>query len=471
MTRTTTSASLRDLAGALRDGSVSAAELADAAIAAHEANDESFGAYKLWDPERTRKQAQAADAAFAAGIDLGPLQGIPMSVKDLYGVTGWPTYAGTPKQLPSTWEHEGPVITALQQQAAVITGKTHTVEFAFGGIGLNPHWDTPRNPWDADRARAPGGSSSGAGVSLAAGSACLALGTDTAGSVRIPASMTGNVGLKTSHGRWSIDQIAPLSPSLDTAGVLGRSVEDVVAAFVAIDPSYAGARHAIDAIQPAPIEGLRLGVSDTLLWDDCSPGVAEGVKAALAELVSAGAREVRLPFPEALEVNPIFLKGGLAAAELYTFVQDEIPEWFDLIDPIIRQRMAEAKDLPAHEYIRRIRTMERLADSADARLSEVDVLVSPTVAITPPALDDIAEIDAYRPANLLALRNTAVANYLSLCALTLPVALDRAGMPVGLQLMARYGEEEKLLATGLAVEQALGTGRDRFGTAPMSQSI
>ena len=471
MSTTTTNASLRDLGRALRTGATSATDLAEAAIAAHEANDQSFGAYKTWDPDRTRAQAKAADAAVAAGIDLGPLQGIPMSVKDLYGVTGWPTYAGTPKALPKNWEAEGPVVSALQQQVAVITGKTHTVEFAFGGIGLNPHWDTPRNPWDAERARAPGGSSSGAGVSLAVGSACLALGTDTAGSVRIPASMTGNVGLKTSHGRWSIDQIAPLSPSLDTAGVLGRSVEDVVAGFVAIDPDYAGARHAVDAIAPAPVEGLRLGISDDFFWDDCSPGVAEGVKAALAELVGAGAREIPMAFPEADEVNPIFVKGGLAGVELYTFVHDEIPEWLDLIDPIIRQRMAEASDLPAHEYIRRVRTMERLADSADARLSEVDVLVTPTVAITPPALGDIAEVDAYRPANLLSLRNTAVVNYLSLCALSVPVALDKAGMPVGLQLIARYGEEEKLLAAGLAVERVLGTGRDRLGTAPMVTAV
>jgi len=193
--------SLAELGAALRDRKTTAKALAEAAAANHDANAESLGAYKLWAPEAAAAQATAADAAFASGNDLGPLQGIPISAKDLYGVKGWPTFAGTPKAFPPSWQDEGPVIAAIRSQIGVLTGKTHTVEFAFGGIGANPHWGTPRNPWDADNHRAPGGSSSGAGVSLAVGSALLALGTDTAGSVRIPASMTGNAGLKTGVGR------------------------------------------------------------------------------------------------------------------------------------------------------------------------------------------------------------------------------------------------------------------------------
>jgi len=458
--------SLAQLAAALRDGKVTAAALANAAAANHDANADSLGAYKLWAPEAAAAQAAAADAAFKAGNDLGPLQGIPISVKDLYGVRGWPTFAGTPKAFPATWQEEGPVIAALRSQIGVITGKTHTVEFAFGGIGANPHWGTPRNPWDAKNHRAPGGSSSGAGVSLTAGSALLALGTDTAGSVRIPASMTGNAGLKTGVGRWSIAQIAPLSPSLDTAGVLARSVADLAIGFVAIDPAYAASRREVVVPAPAPVDRLRLGVPENFFWDGCSPGVAEGVRKALQELEKQGATLVSCTLPEADQIYPIFKVGGLAAVELYAFVKEELPDWFDLIDPIIVQRMEEAATLPAHEYVRRVRVMADLAQSAAARLAGVDAMVTPTVPITPPVMADIATIEAYRPANLMALRNTGIANYLTLCALTMPVALDAAGMPVGLQLMGPLQSEERLLSIGLGIERALGTARERLGKPP-----
>ena len=228
---------LADLALDLRLGKVNAQDLAYAVIDNHDNSCHSLNAYKTWDKEKIIQQAKVADSALNAGIDGGSLQGLPVSVKDLYGVTGFPTFAGSPKSLPKRWEREGPVIKALRRQLAVIAGKTHTVEFAFGGLGANPHWTTPRNPWDRDKHRVPGGSSSGAGVTLAVGSALLALGTDTAGSVRIPASMTGNVGFKTSIGRWSVEGIVPLSPSLDTVGLLARSVEDVAFGFLALDPA------------------------------------------------------------------------------------------------------------------------------------------------------------------------------------------------------------------------------------------
>ncbi|MDH3234114.1 MAG: amidase family protein [Alphaproteobacteria bacterium] len=458
--------SLAELGAALRDGKTTATALADAAAANHSANSESFGAYKLWEPEVTARQAKAADAAFKSGNDLGPLQGLPISVKDLYGVRGWPTFAGTPKAFPDPWQEEGPVIASIRSQLGVLTGKTHTVEFAFGGIGANPHWGTPRNPWDAENHRAPGGSSSGAGVSLAAGSALLALGTDTAGSVRIPASMTGNAGLKTGVGRWSIAQIAPLSPSLDTAGIMARTVADLAMGFVAIDPDYAARRRELVVPAPAPIEGLRLGVPENFFWNDCSPGIAEGVHEALKEVEKKGVTLVPCTLPEADDIYPIFKVGGLAAVELFAFVKDELPEWFDLIDPIIVQRMEEAATLPAHEYVRRVRVMAELAHSAAARLATIDAMVTPTVPITPPIMADIAAVDDYRPANLLALRNTGIANYLSLCALTMPVALDAAKMPVGMQIMGPLRSEERLLSIGLALEAALGTGRQRLGAPP-----
>jgi len=160
------SGSLQATAEALAGGKTSSLALVEAAIARHERYGAALGAYKTWDAEKARLQARAADAAFASGAVTGPLQGIPISVKDLYGVKGWPTFAGTAKRLPTAWESEGPVIATLRRQLGVVMGKSHTVELAFGGLGVNPHWGTPSNPWDARAHRIPGGSSSGAGVSL-----------------------------------------------------------------------------------------------------------------------------------------------------------------------------------------------------------------------------------------------------------------------------------------------------------------
>lgn len=459
-------ASLSDLATRFRAGTISAKILAEAAIDHHQRHGESLNAYKTWDTEKLIKQAKAADAVREAGVDAGPLHGLPISVKDLYAVRGFPTYAGTPRPLPQKWTGEGPVIAALRRQQVMITGKTHTVEFAFGGLGLNPHWATPRNPWDAREHRVPGGSSSGAGVSLCVGSAVLALGTDTAGSVRIPASMTGTVGLKTSIGRWPVAGIVPLSPRLDSVGLLARTVEDAAYAFFALDPALALSNARCDRLDEVELSTVRLGISDGLLWEECSPGVAEGVKAALDELSAHGARLLPLPLPEADQVYPLFQKGGLAATELYVFLKNELPRWLGELDSTIAQRMDEASTLPAWEYLERVGLFERLSARVDESLRAVDVLVSPTVAITPPTLQEVKFSENYRRANVLSLRNTAIVNYLGLCALTLPVTLDRAGMPVGLQLIARHGREEHLLAVASACERCLGTGRERLRVPP-----
>ncbi len=197
-------------------GVVAAAEQSLAAIEASRASN----AYRIVKPERVRAEAAAAQARRDVDAGAPPLTGLPVSAKDLYVVEGYDTFAGTTRALDEKFPGEGHVVRALRDAGCVITGKTHTVEFAFGGIGTNPHYPTPVNPWSGGTERVSGGSSSGAGVSLWTGTAALALGSDTAGSVRVPASFTGCIGLKTTHGRWPIDGIVPLSESLDTAGVL-----------------------------------------------------------------------------------------------------------------------------------------------------------------------------------------------------------------------------------------------------------
>ena len=465
------SRSLKSVAADLASGKIISLELVEAAIARHDQLGAALGAYKTWRPEQARLQAHAADAAFASGNVTGPLQGIPISVKDLYGVKGWPTFAGTAKQLPSKWESEGPIVSSLRRQLGVVMGKTHTVELAFGGLGVNPHWGTPRNPWDAGAHRVPGGSSSGAGVSLWEGSAMVALGSDTAGSVRIPASLTGTVGLKTSAGRWSTAGIVPLSATLDTAGVLARSVADVAYAFAAFDPawgSYAPLEARIGGLELADV---RIGIAGAPHWDDCSPGVAEAARGALEELGRKGARLMDVELPEAREAIELLRTGSVVAAECDAFLEAELPAWRDELDPIIKMRIADGGAISARELLLRRRRMAALTRSAATRFGNCDVIACPTVPVTPPTVEEVADLKAYRAANMAVLRNTCVANLVTLSALTMPAGLDKAGMPVGLMLLARFGAEEHLLAVALAAERVLGTPHERLGAPPLAPDI
>lgn len=455
--------SVRQLAESVRSGDRSFADITGEAIANRR---DDLGAYRHTDDDLVRSQALEADESLARGNDRGLLMGLPISAKDLYGVPGFPVHAGSPKELPAEFREAGPVIQSLQRHLAVITGKTHTVEFAFGGLGTNPHLPTPKNPWDAEHHRVPGGSSSGAGVSLCEGSAVLALGTDTAGSVRIPAAMTGKVGLKTTAGRWSLEGIVPLSPTLDTPGVLANCVDDAMVAFAAIDPSYTSVDQLESLFGPAAISDLTLGRGDRLFFDDLSAGVGEAVEDALDELANAGANVQKIEVPEVDLSYALFRQGGPVSFELHAFLSTRLPEWFDTLDPNVASRVGDAGEMADTEYQQRLADMASWSASIDQRLAEVDVLVAPTVAVTPPTVEEVATSEEYGPRNLLALRNTSIANYLGLCAITLPVGLDDAGMPVGLMLMARGGTEERLLGIARQVERVLGTGHDRLGAAP-----
>lgn len=457
--------SIEELGAGLRDGTITAAGIAEKTIAAQDALEPTLHAYRDRDAAYTRAQAAAADAAFAASYELGVLQGLPVSAKDLYAVAGYDTYAGTAHALPM-FKDEGPVVQAVRNQLAVITGKAHTVEWAFGGIGMNPHWDTPRNPWDAGDHRAPGGSSSGAGVSLWQGSAVVALGSDTAGSVRIPASWTGTVGVKTTFGRWSLDGIAPLSPSLDTAGVLTRSAEDAALAFAALDPFVSDPRAFLHKCRLADAPRFTLGVCEWM-FEENDPGVGDTVQAALKELEAAGSRLVKIDVPNLTELHDLFRRGGIAGLEFAAFInQPGMEKWKNSLDPIVRSRFAAIEAVPAREYIARVQRIGEMAAEAKPVFGDIDAIVGPTIPITPPKIADLQSVEAYQAKNLMSLRNTSVGNILALSGVTIPAGLDAAGMPTGLQLLTPNGADETALAMAVAFEKVLGTARQRLGTPP-----
>lgn len=446
--------SLEQLTRKLRALEVSAESLMEACAANYAASEPGLNAYKTWNGTRALEAARHVDGLLALGYDPGPLAGIPVSVKDMYAVPGMPTFAGSPADLGPEWQVAGPLVQSLAGQLALVTGKTHTVEFALGGIGTNAHWGTPRNPWSPDVHRVPGGSSSGAGVSLCQGSALLAMGTDTGGSVRIPAAMTGTVGFKPSGGHWPTQQIVPLSTSLDSPGILTRTAVDAAFAYAAIESRLHGAE--VQIPDRADCRGLRIGVVENFFWEDAPADLVNCVEQALGRLEAAGAVLIPVRVPDCDAMFALFQQGGLSVAELAAFLSSRMPERLALLDPVVRSRIEDGGAVSAREYLQRKEAVATAAANAAQLLQHVDVWAHPTLPITAPTVVELEDLDTYRRYNMLALRNPAMANLMGLAALSLPVGLDSLGLPVGIQLTATAGSEHRLLGIGCAVERVLG---------------
>lgn len=395
----------------------------------------------------------------------GLLNGISVSVKDLYGVAGMQSFAGTPFMF-TDYEQNGPLVQALLDQGAYISGKTHSVEFAFGGLGTNPHWPVPRNPWDTQQHRVPGGSSSGAPVALLTHSCQLALGTDTAGSVRVPAAMCGTFGIKTSSGRWNKELIVPLSPTADTAGLLARSAADALWGFATLDPVYQN--HPLTLIESLQIKaqntnlrGCKVGLISAY-FKDCEDGIAEHTQQALMQLQDAGAELIELDWPYLEETYAFFTQGGMSSAEFPLFIlAPENQPWFDALADSTKLRFDQLKDTPLSELKARIPALQKniatFQQAAHTCLAAVDFAVCPTIPISAPLLSEVEhDMTRYRERNNRALSHTQLVNYQDLCASTLPIGLNGLGMPCGLQIIMPHNKDIELMTWSLRLEQILG---------------
>lgn len=464
--------SLERVARALRTRQTSATELTEEALGRHERHGDLLHAYKRFDAEGARTAAGRADERLAeAARGRGaapPLCGIPVSVKDLYGVEGLPTFAGTSRRLPERWSRDAWLVARFREQGAVFVGKTHTVEMAYGAVGVNPHWGTPRNPWDADVHRIPGGSSSGAGVSLWEGSALVALGSDTGGSIRIPASMTGTVGHKTTKGRWPTDGVVPLSHTLDTVGSLNRTVADSLYVFGAVDPAWGDPDALLGELGRTEGRAVRVGLPRSSLWDACPANIAGVLLAALAELEAAGWSRVAIDGSLIDAAGHLYRTGGIAGAECRAFLERELPGWVEILDPVVGSRLPGAASTSDPSYAAALAERTRLEGSAGSLFAACDVLALPGALLTPVPVREVDDLGRYVEVNTTALAPTCPVNILGLCALTMPVGLDDAGMPVGLQLVAPAGRDAELLAVALAAERILGTAAERLGRPPLS---
>ncbi len=402
-------------------------------------------------------QAALADARAAAGAPAGLLEGMPMVVKDIVDLAGVVTGCGslTRRQSPPA-ERDAPVVQRLRAAGAIIPGKTHTVEYAFGGYGTNITVGTPWNPWDRKVHRIPGGSSSGTGVAVGAGLVPGGLGTDTGGSVRIPAALCGCVGLKTSIGRVARTGVAPLSQTLDSIGPLARDVKTAALMFAAMQGPDVGdeATNGVRPVDPFAdlergVQGLRIGRIADADMPLASDEVKADFAAAMKRLADLGAIIVPVRLPASLDDYGARC-GQIIAAEAYANWKAHVENPESGLAAPIRMRMLVGKAMPAADYIA-VRAGQRAAiDGFLSAIDRLDAIALPTIALPAMTVADVDEAKAPMAAH------TRWANYLDLCGLALPTALSRAGLPMSLQIVARKFDDALALRIGCAYETARG---------------
>jgi aspartyl-tRNA(Asn)/glutamyl-tRNA(Gln) amidotransferase subunit A len=444
----TTQPTLATLAADLEAGRTTSRALVEACIAAiADPKGEGQRAFIHVDREAALAAADAMDALRKAKAAPSAYAGIPISIKDLFDIKGQVSGAGSrvlDDSAPAA--ADAPAVARLRAAGFVVIGRTNMTEFAYSGIGINPHFGTPKGAWKRDVGHVPGGSSSGAAVSVLDGMAHGALGTDTGGSCRIPAAFNGIVGYKPTQSRVPLDGALPLSSTLDSIGPLARSVAccAVMDAVLADEP--------IKPLQPRPIKGMRLAVPTTTALDDLDAAVSSAFERALKALADRGALIERIEVPEFLDIGPMSSKGGFAAAESYAWHRFLINSRGGEYDPRVSVRVMRGESMSAADYIDLFGARRSMIARIETRLSSYDALVLPTAAITPPAIADLVEDDkAFAKANILALRNCTLINMIDGCAISLPC--HRNGeVPVGLMLAGIGGSDRRIFDLAAGIE-------------------
>jgi aspartyl-tRNA(Asn)/glutamyl-tRNA(Gln) amidotransferase subunit A len=393
--------------------------------------------------EAARAAADAADARAKTGVSLGPLDGVIVSIKDLFDVAGEPTRAGSKilAEEAKPAAADAPVVRRLRAGGAVIVAKTNMTEFALGAIGANPHFGTPANP--RDRARVPGGSSSGAAVTVGDDMCEIAIGSDTGGSVRIPAALCGIVGFKPSRQRIPTAGAFPLSTTLDSIGPLARSVTDCAKA----DAVMAG--EDLPSLETLPLAGLRFGIAEGFPLEGLDDTVSGAFSVAIQRLEQAGVRVTHERMPLFDEMRRVNAYGGIVQPEACAIHQDRMKRRAADIDPNIRARIERGCAISADDYIHMVAERARLVAAMDRQLASLDALIMPTAGIVAPTIAEVDDPKIFATKNTMLLRNTSVGNFFDLCGVSLPLS---AKLPVGLMLLSRNGHDRTLLRIAAACE-------------------
>ncbi len=444
---------VHELSAAIRAGKLSPVDLVDALLARIAARDETLHAFVTVYAEDARRAAKAAEGAIKSGHAVGPLHGIPVALKDIIDLEGRVTTGGS----YALKDRVSPVTATLARKliaaGMIVLGKTHSVEFAMGGWGTNQHMGTPRNPWDPKVHRAPGGSSSGTGVAVSSGLAPWGIGTDTGGSVRLPASWCGLTGLKTTVGRVSCYGVLPLASTLDTPGPMTRSVEDAALLYNAMqgpDPKDAMTR-GIAFADPLPtmkrgVAGLKLAIMPASARDGVDPEVLAAFDASVETLRGLGARaeEIALPLPFAAMAE---MAGDIIGAEGYHFVGDLVDDLSLPIDEDVRPRIWRGREMTVRAYLDTLKKREGVKRDFAAALDGYDALLTPTTATPAPPIETIDQSTS--PALF-----TRTVNILDRCALAIPNGFTRSGLPTSLHVVCDGYAEAMALRIGWAYEQA-----------------
>lgn len=447
--RDPTTLTVAELGRAYRSGSLDPVSVAEAYLAAIAADPVGHRVYRVVMEQRALRQASSAKRLFDDGVDLGPLQGVPLAIKDLLDTEGEVSASGSKVMLdrPAARD-DSPVAARLDAAGAVFLGRTNMTELAFSGIGINPHFGTP--PCALDDERVPGGSSSGSGVAVARGLATAAVGSDTGGSVRIPASVNGIVGLKTTDGRLPTEGAVPLSTTLDTLGPMARDCDDAWTLFTAMA--------ALPSSPLAASEGnLTLLAPTTVLGEGLDPAVQNAFDRVLGVLEGLG-HEVRVaPHPLLAEAPALYQRyGSFAGHEAWAIYQHELTHRAHEMDPRVTHRMTEYATSPSSDYIRLHMGMRDLRRRFWSELAGIDAIIAPTLPIVPPRIADLEGDEEYFAANALMLRNTAPFNVLGCPAVSVPAGPTVGRLVLGLMIVTRPGEDEMALRIGKQFETVLG---------------
>lgn len=441
---------LAELARQLADHETTSRDLVERSLAAiADPAGEGARAFTAVDASGARAAADFADSQRRRGRQVSPLAGIPFSSKDIFDLAGEVTTAGS-KVLTNDppAKADAVAIARLKDRGMIVIGRTNMTEFAYSGVGLNPHYGTPRAPFDRATGRIPGGSSSGAAVSVADGMVALGIGTDTGGSCRVPASYCGIVGYKSSHGRVPLAGCNPLSASFDSIGPLATSVACCAKADAIMAGDWDG------VVPERQARGLRLAVLKDFVLDGLAPQVERDFARTLRALEAAGAVLSDMSFPDLREIPTINAKGGIVAAEAWFTHRTRIAAAGAAYDPRVRFRIELADSISAADYLGYIARRREMIDLFRQRFEGFDAVVLPTTLNTAPAIAELAEDKDYIRFNAMSLRNTYVGNFLDGCAISLPMQAPGAA-PCGFMAMAPWGHDRALFGVAGALERVI----------------
>jgi len=452
---------IREIGASFRRGAVSPTALVERCFARIDAIDPALHSFLRLTRDRALGEARAAEAALRAGVDTGPLQGIPYAAKELFDVRGEPSTGGTHLLEHRIARDDAEAVRRLASAGMALIGKTHTVQLAYGMVGVNNDQGTPRNPWSRVP-HATGGSSSGSAVAVAAGFVPMALGTDTGGSVRVPAALCGVVGLKTTVGQVSRAGVHALSWTLDSVGPITRTVEDAALVYQELQgadsrddaTSRAAPRDVLSTLEDG-VGGLRIRFAETLFFHDLDPDVERAVRDTGEVFRSLGADIDSMEVPEIAEAWTLPKRALLVASEGIAANRKLFDEHFHELDPIVALRMAPGRELEGADYLILLRSIAELRDRLQQRLRGVDALLVPTAMVPARPLEGLDKpTQDYFDYNLKLNRNAGLGNLLGLCGVSVPCGFTALGLPIGLMVYAAPFREDLALRVAHAYERA-----------------